>query len=144
LKFEDYINSGIVRKQSPDLPRARFLIKEASKSFDILYEMEKKLGISDDNANIFIRVCHDVLMELLRAKMLIDGYKAHGQGAHEAEVAYGAILGLNTRDIRMLDELRYLRNQILYNGEILDKDYAVNILGLTKKLYPLLRNPIIT
>jgi hypothetical protein len=37
---------------------------------------------------------------------------------------------------RMLDELRYFRNQMLYSGKILDRDYADKVVKLTKAIYP--------
>ena len=46
------------------------------------------MGIDDDNANSIVKDCYDIIMELIRAKLLLDGYSSSGQFAHEAEVSY--------------------------------------------------------
>jgi hypothetical protein len=86
--FLYYIEKGIVRKQSPELPIARYLVREAMQTYSILLKLEKEIGLSEDSANLFIKTCYDLLMVLIRARMHADGFKASGQGAHEAEVAY--------------------------------------------------------
>ena len=53
-------------------------------------------------------------MELIRAKVLIDGYAT---ASHEAEVSYMRNLGFSEHDVRFMDELRYHRNgQVLRKG----------------------------
>ena len=59
-----------------------------------------------------IEKMYDILIELIRAKMLKDGFKAHGEGAHEAEVSYMRKIGFNELDISFMNELRYFRNGI--------------------------------
>ena len=48
--FNYYLNEKIVRKQSPNIPRAEFLIKETQKSFIGLKNRVEKLGIDEFNA----------------------------------------------------------------------------------------------
>ncbi|MHA1874283.1 MAG: hypothetical protein ACTSVB_09220 [Candidatus Heimdallarchaeaceae archaeon] len=133
--FEEFLFNGIVRKQSPDISRAKFLIDEAKLSFDGLKERLGKMGISKKNANSIIKDCYDILMELIRARMLLDGYRAVGQGAHEAEVAYLKVLKFNEGDIDFMNELRYFRNGIVYYGHILDEEYAKKVVSFTKRMY---------
>jgi len=104
--------------------------------------MIEKLKVSDDTANILIKVCYDILMELIRAKMLLDGYNASGFGAHEAEVAYMRTLRFNERDVQFADQLRYFRNGMLYYGTMLEKNYAQKVIEFTKKQYLKLREMI--
>ena len=92
-----------------------------------------------NNANNFVKPCYDILMEMIRAKMLLDGYNASGHGAHEAEVSYLRLLGFNEKDIQFADQLRYFRNGILYYGTILDKEYAELVVDFTKKKYSTLK-----
>jgi hypothetical protein len=63
-------------------------------------------------------------MSLVRAKLFCDGFKAFGVGAHEAEVSYLEILKFKEKNIRFLNGLRTIRNQIKYEGEQFDKAYA--------------------
>lgn len=138
-KFEEFIKENIVKKQSIDKSRAKFLIKEAENSYNYLQEKIEKLGLSNNNANDFIKSCYDILMELIRAIMLLEGYNASGFGAHEAEVAYMRILGFNENDVRFADQIRFFRNGMLYYGTSLDKEYAERVIGFTKRIYPLLQ-----
>ena len=134
-KFEGFINEGIVKKQTLDKSRAEFLIKESENAYDLLLIKIEKLGVSNNTANDIIKSCYDILMELIRAKMLLDGYNASGIGAHEAEIAYLEILNYEERDIRFLDQLRYFRNGMLYYGTILDAGYAEKVIDFTKRNY---------
>lgn len=137
--FEEFIKENIVKKQYPDKSRAKFLIEESENSYNNLLKMIEKLKVSDDTANMLIKACYDILMELIRAKMLLDGYNASGFGAHEAEVAYMRILGFNERDVQFADQLRYFRNGMLYYGTMLEKNYAQKAIEFTKKQYLKLR-----
>jgi len=133
--FDEFIRNGIVKKQSPDKSRAEFLIKEAEISLEGLKERLEKIGINDKNANSIIKDCYDILMELIRAKMLLEGYNASGQGAHEAEVSYMKPLGFSEAEIQFADQMRYFRNGIVYYGKMLDKEYAEKVVKYTKKNY---------
>ena len=134
-QFEEFVSSGIVKKQAPDISRANFLVNESQKSYLFLSNVKKSLGISDENANAIIKMCYDIVMELVRAKMLLDGYNASGFGAHEAEVSYVRKLGFSENEVQFLDQLRYFRNGVLYYGKVLDKKYAETALTFLEKIY---------
>ena len=132
--FHWFIEKEIVKKQSPDKFRAEFLIKESEKNYSFLLQLLGKFEITNDNANSIIKICHDTLMELIRAKMLLDGYNASGFEAHKAEIAYLNILGFEEKDVKFADQMRYYRNGMVYYGTILDKEYAEKVLNFTKKV----------
>ena len=71
--------------------------------------------------------------------MLSEGYSSSGQGAHESEVAFMELLGFGEKEVEFTDQLRYLRNRILYYGTQLDGEYAEKVIKFTRKTYPLLR-----
>src|SRR3989344_6764580 len=102
-KFSEFIKNNIVKKQSIDKSRAEFLVKEAGNSYNNLLEKIQKIELSDNSANDFVKSCYDILMEIIRAKMLLDGYNASGFGAHEAEVSYMRVLGLDENDVQFAD-----------------------------------------
>ena len=137
--FEDFIKNGTVKKQSPDISRAESLVKDSEREYYFLAEIIKKIGIDDKNANTIIKVSYDIIMDLIRAKMLEKGFNATGIGAHEAEVSYLRELGFGENDVQFADQLRYFRNRIMYYGKILDKEYAEKVLGFMNKTYPRLR-----
>ncbi|MBI1968948.1 hypothetical protein HYS49_03480 [Candidatus Woesearchaeota archaeon] len=133
--FAEFIKNRIVKVQTPDRSRAAFLTKEAENGYALLLEKIQKIGLRPDTANDYIKSCYDVLMELIRAKMLLAGYNASGQGAHEAEVSYLRVLGFPENDIQFADQLRFFRNGMIYYGAMLDTEYAEKIIAFTKKMY---------
>ncbi|MDO8622926.1 MAG: hypothetical protein Q7R52_01665 [archaeon] len=139
MKFRDFIKKGIVKIQNPDKSRAEFLIKEAEQSYNYLAELIEKIGVKNENANDYVKNCYDILMEIVRAKMLLKGYNASGLGAHEAEVSYMENLGFKDAEIQFIDQMRFFRNGMLYYGTILDKEYAEKVIEFTKKIYSKLK-----
>ncbi len=137
--FSEYIADGIVKKQSPDIPRSESLVKEAEISYSVLMEHVEKLGISDRNANHIVKNSYDIIMESVRSKMLLNGFGSAGTGAHEAEVAYLRELGFNQADIEFTNQLRYFRNGITYYGKSFDAEYAKKVVEFLKRMYTLLR-----
>ncbi|MGE0793651.1 MAG: hypothetical protein AB7V77_05735 [Candidatus Woesearchaeota archaeon] len=136
--FEEFITEKIVKIQAPNKSRAKYLLNEAEKTHSFLLQKLKMFEINDKNANDFVKSCYDIIMEAIRAKMLLDGYNAQGLGAHEAEVAYLRKLKMSEKDIQFLDQLRYFRNGMLYYGTLIDKEYAEKVIKFLKKIYPLL------
>ena len=98
-----------------------------------------KIGLLDENANYFIENSYDILIELIRAKLLIDGFSSSGKGAHEAEVSYMRKLDFNESDVGFMNDLRYFRNGILYYGRNFDKEYGKKVLDFLKKIRPKLK-----
>ncbi len=138
-EFDDFIKENIVKKQSIDKSRAEFLIKESENSYNNLLEMMQKIKLNDANANAFVKTCYDILMELIRARMLLEGYNASGFGAHEAEVSYMRILGFDEREVQFTDQMRFFRNGMLYYGTQLDRIYAEKVIEFTKMMYQKLK-----
>ncbi|MBT5342222.1 hypothetical protein HOL59_01435, partial [Candidatus Woesearchaeota archaeon] len=91
--------------------------------------------INDNNANYLIKNAYDIIMELIRAKMLKEGFGSSGRGAHEAEVAYLKKLEFKDKDVDFVDELRYFRNGILYYGKSFDQEYALKVLDFLERIY---------
>jgi hypothetical protein len=141
-EFDEYVKKGVVKKCSIDKSRAEFLINESQNSLDGLYERIEIIGINDKNANSIIKDCYDILMELIRAKLLLTGYSSAGQFAHEAEVSYLKKLGFSDIEVSFLNDLRYFRNSVTYYGKILDKEYAKKVLDFTNGTYPKLKKMI--
>jgi len=139
-KFEEYLKSGIVKKQSPNRQRALSLAEEAQEKKNFIEISMKSIPEEKMNANFIVDYCYDIIMEHMRAKMFIDGYNAGN--SHEAEVSYMIILGFSESDTRFMDELRYFRNGIKYYGTILDNEYAKKVLQFMNRLYPKIKNKI--
>ena len=133
--FEEFLEIGIIKRRTPDFSRAKSLVQEAEKRKRFLKELSDKIKITDDNANYFIENVYDVLIELIRAKLFIDGFKSSGEGAHEAEVSYLRKLNFPEADVKFMNSLRYFRNGIKYYGKSFDKEYAKRVLFFLDKVY---------
>lgn len=142
--FSEFVNTNTVKKQSIDKSRAEFLVLESTQSYANLVEMIQKIPLSDKNANNFVKSCYDILMELLRARMLLEGYNASGSGAHEAEVSFMRVLHFEEKDVQFMNQLRFFRNGMLYYGTSLDRVYAEKVIGFTKRIYATLQQMIRT
>ncbi len=138
--FGEFLRKEIVKKTFSDNFRVNSIIDEAERKLIFFKrDMLGKIGIVDDNANDFIEKMYDILIELVRAKMLKDGFKAQGKGAHEAEVSYMRKIDFSEADVSFMNELRYFRNGIKYSGRRMDKEYAERVLKFLNRLYPILK-----
>ena len=137
-EFDEFIKSGVVSDSTPDIPRAKSLVDDATSRKEFLSKMITKIGLSDEYANYFIENAYDILISLLRAKLLADGYKTRGEGAHEAEVSYMKKLGFSENNTRFMDNLRYHRNGIKYYGKRFDLEYAKKVINFMDYIYPVL------
>ncbi|MFT4311214.1 MAG: hypothetical protein ACMXX7_01155 [Candidatus Woesearchaeota archaeon] len=133
--FEEYLEEELVIKVSPDKQRSENLLLESKRKLNYLDKKLEKLGLDKENCNDYIEDCYNVLMYLIRSKMILKGYNTTGKGAHEAEVSYSKILGLNNIELNKLNDLRYFRNGILYYGKKFDEEYTLKIIKFTKKVF---------
>lgn len=134
-KFEKYVEKGTIRKCAVNKPRAKFLIDESQKTFNSLIKRLKILGIDGDSANSIVKDCYDVVMELIRARLLLDGYTSSGLFAHEAEVSYLRNMGFEDKKVLFLNDVRYFRNSVTYYSRILGTEYAKKVADFTKEIY---------
>lgn len=133
--FEEFLSEGIVKKVTPDKERAKSLFSESERKMRSLKEQLQKIGVKDENANDYVEYCYNIIMYLIRARMLLKGFNASGAGAHESEVSYTRVLGFQEKDVQFLNQLRYYRNGVLYYGTMLDKEYAEKVLDYFNKIY---------
>ncbi len=137
-KFEEFIRGEIVKRQSPNRNRAISLLREAEDKKAFLDLTISKIPSDKMNANFVVDYCYDIIMELVRAKMFIDGFNAGN--SHEAEVSYLQILGFPQTEVEFMDELRYYRNGTKYYGTILNSSYAKKALNFLNKNYTKIKN----
>ena len=138
-KFEEFIKTNIIKKSFPNKSRADYLQESSIKTYNSIKELINKIGINENNINTIIKESHDAILELIRARLLIDGFSASGIGAHEAEVSYLRKLSFNESDIQFINQLRYFRNGIVYYGKQFDTEYAQKVYNFLKIIYPKLK-----
>lgn len=133
FNFEYYINKKIVIKKSSDVSRAEFLINESKKSYKGLRKRIKVMGIDELNSNSIIKDIHDILIQSIRSQMILKGFYASGNYAHEAEVSFMKTLNFTDTEINFVNVLRASRNGINYYGKIYEENYAKECYNFLKK-----------
>lgn len=114
-EFNEYAKRGIIRRCSVNRSRAEFLVSEVEKALRGLDKRVGVMGIDEDNANSLIKDCYDIIMELIRAKLLLSGYCSAGQFAHEAEISYLREQKFLDNDLFFINNLRFFRNSLREN-----------------------------
>ena len=134
--FNEFSKEGVIKKQKPDLERAKNIILESEDKFKFFKKVEKNLGKSELNPNYIIETSYDILIEVIRAIILRKGYKTD---SHEAEVSYIRELNFSETEVKFMNQLRYFRNGIKYYGRIFDKDYSNKVLKFLYSTHPKLK-----
>lgn len=134
--FDEFLKLGVVKKQSPNRNRALSIVDEVEGKKKYLELSLKLIPDNQMSSNFVVDSCYDIIVELLRAKMLIDGYNPGN--SHEAEISYLEKLSFVEADIRFANELRYFRNGTKYYGVILTRAYASKVLVFMNRIYPIL------
>ncbi|MFH1134348.1 MAG: hypothetical protein V1735_07735 [Nanoarchaeota archaeon] len=135
--FREYRNAGVVKPQTPDRERAAALIEEAVEKRQFLSLTEKSIPQGKMSPNFVVDYCYDILLEMIRAKMHLDGLNAGT--SHQAEVAYLEELDFSPDEVRFLDEMRYYRNGTKYYGTLLTDAYANKVRAFQEALFPRLK-----
>lgn len=139
-KFDEFVKLGVVRKQTPNRERALSLADESKDKHQFLREAIKNIPNEKMNHNFIIESCYDIIVELIRAKMFIDGFNS--KNSHEAEISYMQNLGFEIAELRFMDELRYNRNGIKYYGRQFGREYSEKAIDFMNKAYPRLKGLI--
>jgi hypothetical protein len=108
-RFETYIRQGLVKKNSPDIYRAKKLVKDGKERLFEIKDLD-----SQKMPKLIFENMYDVLRDFLLAFLLSEGYKTT---SHEAPIAYLYSKGWNDYEIQKLDKFRYWRNGSKYYGE---------------------------
>lgn len=137
--FEQFVESGIIKKISPDRSKARDLLEESERKERSLKKVISFIHLSEENANDIIEFCYDIVMYLIRAILYLEGFKSFGEGSHEAEISYLKKRGFSEAEINFINEMRFFRNGIKYYGKRLEKEYAEKVLSFSGKIIPRLK-----
>jgi len=140
--FKEYLSKGIARKITPNIARAHSLIEDAEKRNDFLIQLISNIKLDDNNANYFIEEAYDILIGLIRAKLLQDGFEASGNYSHEAEVSYLAEMEFSDFEKTLMDNLRQFRNGIKYYGKRYSAEDGKKIIDFMKKMLPKLKEKL--
>ncbi|MEK6893196.1 MAG: HDIG domain-containing metalloprotein [Nanoarchaeota archaeon] len=107
-------------KITPNEEKARSILKMAETSLEMIKQIDEKRFPS-----IFIKEHYEIIRELISIILLLDGFKASGEGAHKKQIEYleANYKEFNKSEIMLIDELRLTRNKIAYDGFFIKEDY---------------------
>ncbi|MEK6834920.1 MAG: hypothetical protein AABX61_01510 [Nanoarchaeota archaeon] len=131
--FKEFLALKVVNKQMPNKERAISLIEDSEKKKEYMETTIKLIPKQKWNSNVIVDQCYDILIELIRAKLFLDGYNS--KSSHEAEVSYMKIIGFSEAETKQMDELRYYRNGTKYYGTVLNIGYAEMTIEFMNKIY---------
>lgn len=123
--WEDCLFNKSVKKQSPDLNRAKSLIETAKERIDLINVPNEK------NCNFIFEDYYTSILELLQAKSFLEGYN----------ILNHICLGFYLRDVlkrgdlfNLFDDLRFKRNSLTYYGNRMDFETAKQAIKNCKRL----------
>jgi len=123
-------------KITPDIEKAKSILK-------MIYLIEERIKIQERErmAALIIADYYEVIKELITAVLLIDGYKtlSHKDLIDYLENKYNEF---TKQEISVLDDLRVLRNRIIYEGFFVDSSYLDRNEFLFKTMTKKLKNLI--
>ncbi len=136
------MEEGLIRV-TPDKSKAGSILKMAETTAEMIKTIDENIYPSN-----VVKEYYEVIRELISAVLLLDGFKAYGEGAHKKVIEY---LEKNYKDfsnheISAIDELRIIRNKISYDGFFVNADYIKRkrelVRTIIKKLQALLKGKL--
>ncbi len=106
-------------KITPNIEKAKSILAMVDKT----REMINTIDFEKFSSNV-TKEYYEIVRELMAVVLLLDGFKAYGEGAHVMQIDYCKSL-LEEDDIILIESLRKLRNRIAYDGFFVDKDYII-------------------
>ena len=133
MKFEEFIETGEVKKQSVDKNLSLALMNESIERIEFVQRLIK----NSESPKYIVENVYDSIRELIEAKLAIDGFKSY---SHEATILYlRKFKEFTDAEIKFLDELRKIRNNIKYYGKNVEKETASNAAEFMEKTIPKLK-----
>jgi hypothetical protein len=134
------MTEGLV-KVAIDREKASSILKMA----EVTLELAKTIDADKYPSNL-TKEYYDVIRNLISAILLLDGYTAHGEGAHRTAIEYlhKNYKQFTMQEITAIDDLRITRNKIAYDGFFIQPAYIIRkretIESIAKKLAAAVRS----
>ena len=128
---------------TPDKEKAQSILKMVETTLEMIKEIDK----SKFPSNV-AKEYYEAMRELISMILLMDGYKAVGEGAHKKQIGYLEISykEFTQYEIAFIDELRVTRNKIAYDGFFVKESYidrkVKDISKITSKLQEIVNKKI--
>lgn len=99
-------------------------VKSILKMAELSLEMTTTINESKFPSNL-TKEYYEIIRETISCVLLLDGYKAYGEGAHKISIEYLAknYKEFSSYEISIIEELRIIRNKIAYDGFFVQVDF---------------------
>ena len=106
---------------TPNKEKAHSIHKMVETTLEMIEQIDK----SKFPSNV-AKEYYEVIRELISIILLLDGYKAVGEGAHKKQIEYveANYREFSKAEILLIDELRITRNKIAYDGFFVKESYV--------------------
>ncbi len=129
---------------TPNKEKANSILRMVETTLELIKQIDRNAFPSNVTKEYY-----DVIRELISIILLLDGYKAIGEGAHKRQIEYleSNYKEFNQSEISVIDDLRIKRNKIAYDGFFIKKEYienkSVDINKIIHKLKEIIKKKII-
>lgn len=129
---------------TPNKEKASSILKMVETTLELIKQINRTTFPSNVTKEYY-----DVIRELTSIILLLDGYKAIGEGAHKRQIEYleSNYKEFNQSEIAIINDLRIKRNKIAYDGFFITKEYIENKLidinKIIRKLKEIIKKKIV-
>jgi hypothetical protein len=108
-------------KVTPNKEKAQSILKMVETTLAMIEQVDKEKFPSN-----VAKEYYEVIRELTSIILLLDGYKAIGEGAHKKQIEYleANYKEFSKAEIVLMDDLRITRNKIAYDGFFVKESYV--------------------
>ena len=118
--FKNYLNSGYVKKKTPDSEEAKALLEKAKNRL----EYTKSRDVNDKTSQFILEDAYEAIRESSQALMSIKGFKPY---SHEATISFVKefyVSNFSEEEMHKFNRFRQLRNDSVYKAKIVTSEDA--------------------
>lgn len=118
--FKNYLNSGYVKKKTPDFEEAKALLEKAKNRL----EYTKSRDVNDKTSQFVLEDAYEAIRESAQALMSVKGFKPY---SHEATISFIKEFyssDFDEGELHKFDRFRQLRNDSVYKAKIVANEDA--------------------
>jgi len=105
---------------TPNKEKARSILRMVETTLEMIKQIDKRKFPSN-----IAKEYYEVIREMISIILLLDGFKAYGEGAHKKQIDYLELryTVFSKSEIILIDDLRIVRNKIAYDGFFVKESY---------------------
>ncbi len=131
--FEDFVESGDIKRIEPDFELAKLLLFDAKSRLEIASE----LSLNEKNPRVIFELVNDSIIKLIQVILLADGYRT---SSYESVLSYlRKFPEFSEVEIMELEKFRRLAHQSRYHGKSVTLQETLEI----RRMFPKVKDRLI-